>query len=163
VRSLSSTMRAGLYSESSGHSLPVLLSITHGVAGYPNPLLIVNNTTNLVYSGNTYIAFPFKFDPPDIRDAGEIANARLTISAIDQQIAAIVRSTDVPPTVIAHAMFYTDETGSVYFEPMASWEFVLRNVGGNAEMITADLIYEERLDLEFPVLEFRPNTFPGLF
>ena len=163
MRSLTSTMVQGLYSESGGYSLPVLLSITHGVAGYTNPLLIVNNTVDLVYSGDTYKAFPFKFDPPDLRGEGEISNARLTISAIDQQIATIIRSTDTPPTVIARAMFYSDETGVVYFEPMASWEFILRNVGGNAETITADLIYEERLELEYPVLEFRPNTFPGLF
>lgn len=163
MRTLSAQALASLYSESGGYSMPVLLAITHGVAGYTNPLLIVNNTVDLIYDGDTYVAFPFKFDPPDVKSDGSVQNAKMTISAIDQQIAAILRSTSTPPTMTAKAMYYSDETGTVVFEPVASYSFTLRNVTGSVDIISADLIYEENLDLEYPVEEFRPTGFPGLF
>jgi len=163
MRTVSAQAMASFYSESGGYSLPILLSITHGVAGYTNPLLIVNNTVDLDYDGDTYVAFPFKFDPPDTKNDGSIQSARITISAIDQTIAGILRSTSVPPTVTAIAMYYSDETGTEVFEPLATFNLTLRNVTGNADSISGDLIYEDRLELEFPVDEFRPTGFPGLF
>ena len=161
-RALSSTARAALYAQESGFALPVLLEITHGVSGFANPLRIVNNEVDLTFGGYVYSAFPFRFDPPDQREDGAIQNARITICAIDQQIAAILRSTATPPTVRAVATFWSDESGTV-FEQIAAWDMTLRNVSGNAETITADLIYEDRLDNEAPVDEFRPTTFPGVF
>jgi hypothetical protein len=160
---LSSTARASLFAEEGGFALPVLLEITHGVTGYANPLRIVNNTVDLVYDGDTYSAFGFKFDPPDVGNEGAIANARLTICAIDQQLASIIRSTSTPPTVQAVATFYSDESGSLVFEPVASWLLTVGRVQGNAETIQAELIYEDRLDNEVPADEFRPHTFPGAF
>jgi hypothetical protein len=161
-RSLSATTRAELYASETGSVLPVLLEITHGVAGYSNPLRIANNTEDLSYGGYTWLSFPFRFDPPDQSEDSSIANARITICAVDQQLAAILRSTSTPATVRAVATFYHDD-GTLVFEQIAAWTFTLRNVTGNAETITADLIYEDRLDNEVPVDEFRPNTFPGLF
>lgn len=162
-RAISATARAALYSQDGGYSLPVLLEITHGVDGYDNPLRIVNNNVDLTYGGNVYIAFPFRFDPPDVKDSGEIANGRITICAVDQQIAAIIRSTSTPPTMRAVATFYSDASGALVFEQMAAWDFTLRNVSGNMDTISADLIYEEVLDMEFPLDEFRPTSHPGLF
>ncbi|MBL8967960.1 MAG: DUF1833 family protein [Spirochaetaceae bacterium] len=161
-RAISSTARAALYAQEAGFALPVLLEITHGVAGVANPLRIANNETDLTFGGQTYLAFPFRFDPPDQREDGSIQNARLTICAVDQQIAAVLRSTQSPPSVRAVATFWSDEGGMV-FEQVAAWDMTLRNVSGNAEQITADLIYEERLDNEAPADEFRPTTFPGVF
>lgn len=163
MRSIPAQARASLNAESGGYSLPVLMEITHGVSGYPNPLRIVNNTVSLTYDGNEYLPYPFRFDPPDVLESGQVANARLTISAVDQQIAAIIRSTSVPPTVRAIAMYYSDETGSTVFEPIAAWDHILRKVSGNDESISAELIYEDRLDNEVPGDEFRPTTFPGAF
>lgn len=161
-RSVSAAARAGLYAQQSAYALPILIEITHGVTGYENPLRLVNNQTALTYNGNVYLPFPFRFDPPDVKESGEISNAKISICAVDQQISAILRSTQTPPSLRAVAMFWNDESGTV-FEPMASWSFDLRNVSGNAEIITADLIYESALDFEFPALEFRPTTFPGVF
>ena len=109
--------RVSLNNESGGYSLPILIEITHGVAGYDNPLRIVNNNVDLVYGGNTYLAFPFTYDPPDQKEDGTITSARLTISAIDQSIAAILRSTTTPPTVVARAMYWSDESGTVQLQP----------------------------------------------
>lgn len=161
-RTVASAARAALYQESSGYALPILIEITHGVSGYLNPLRLVNNTVNLEYEGNTYIAFPFKFDPPDMKESGEVANGRISICAVTQEIATILRSTSVVPTVKAIAMFWNDD-GSTVFEPLAAWEFELRKVSGNNEIISADLVYENRMGFEYPYYNFRPSLFPGVF
>lgn len=163
-RTISSIARASLFAQEGGFALPILLEITHGVAGYTNPLRIANNPTDLVYDGNTYAGFAFRFDPPDVGNEGEIANARLSVCAVDQQLAAIIRSTETPPTVQAIAMYWSDESGSLVFEPpLASWFFTIGRVQGSVDTISAELVYEDRLDNEIPADEFRPTTFPGLF
>jgi hypothetical protein len=160
-RAISATTRAALYAQQTSAALPILIEITHGVVGYDNPLRLVNNSVDLVYGGNTYLAFPFKFDPPDQKDDGTIANAKLSICAVDQQIAAILRSTAIAPTVRAVATFWSDESGSVVFEEIASWDFTLRNVSGSVDVISAELIYEDRLDNAVPSGEFNSH-FPGI-
>ena len=161
MRTISATARASLFAQQTGAVFPVLLEITHDVAGYTSPLRIVNNTVDLTYSAHLYSAFPFRFDPPDLKDDGSVANAKLSICAVDQQIAAVLRSTANAPTVRAVAMFWNDESGSVVFEEVASWDFTLRNVSGNAETISADLVYEDRLDNAVPGGEFNSH-FPGI-
>jgi len=163
MRTISTTARASLFAQEGGFALPVLLEITHGVTGYENPLRIANNPTDLVYDGDTYHGFAFRFDPPDVGNEGAISNARLSVCAVDQQLAAIIRSTETPPTVQAVAAFYSDESGSLVFEPVASWAFTVGRVQGSLDTVTAELVYEDRLDNDMPADEFRPNMFPGLF
>lgn len=163
MTNISAQARASLYAEAGGFSLPVLLEITHGVAGYPNPLRLVNNTVSMEFSGQTFLAFPFKYDPPTLGNDGAVSNARLSISAIDQTIAAVLRSTMTPPTVTAVATYWSDETGAPVFEELVRWDFILRNVSGNVDTISGELVYEERMANEFPTLEFSPASFPGVF
>ena len=163
MRTIPAWIKSALFDQETSGVVTALLEITHGVSGYDNPLRICNNTQNLTFGGNVYSAFPFKFDPPDQKTDGSIANARLTICAVDQQIAGILRQTDTPPTVRAIATFWSDETGSVQFEEIASWPLTLRNVSGDSMTIQGELVYEDRLDNQVPAGEFRPSLFPGLF
>lgn len=162
MRNISSIVREQFYKQSSGYSLPILIEITHGVSGYMDPLRLANNTVELIYNGNTYYPYPFVFSFPAIKDNGTIESGKIQICAVDQQIAQIIRCTTNRPTVRAIAMFYYDNE-SVIFEPVATWDFDIDNVSGNSIAITADLIYETRLEYEFPVGEFRPIDFPGVF
>lgn len=166
MRTIPEAIRTAFYKQEAGYCIPCLLEITHGVAGYDNPLRLCNNTVDLDFDGETYYAFPFKYDPPDIKGEGEVVNAKLSICAVDQQIAAIIRSInprDGAPTVRAVATFWSDESGSVVFDEIASWEFEMRNISGNQLLITAELVYETALDNEAPGDEFRPTSHPGLF
>lgn len=158
-RTLSSTATAALFAQQTGISIPVLIEITHGVAGYDNPLRLVNNTEDVTYDGDTYTAFPFVYDMPDVRDDGSIQNARITFCAVDQRIAAILRSTQIAPTATAIALM----VDGTWMEPLASQALTLRRVSGGLDTVSAELVYEEALDNEFPADDFRPTTFPGLF
>ena len=167
MRTIAAAARSKIYAQEMSGAFPVLLEITHYVAGYDSPTRIVNNHEQLFYTdergGFYYEPFPFRFDPPDLREDGGISNARLTICAIDQQLAYILRSTAYAPTVRAIATFWNYDGSHLVFEPVASWEFTVRNVSGNAETITAELVYETRLGLEAPGCSFRPSLFPGIF
>lgn len=180
MRTVTASALAKLYRSESGISLPVLIQINHSSWG--SPLYLVNNYDDVVYDGQTYTAFPFRFDPADINTDGSIQSGRMTISAVDQTITAAIRALSTPPTVTAVAAmvtytptglpgdaFYPGATtypgaGLAYaIEPLATWAFTLRNVTGNAESISGELEFENKLENEVPSLEFRPRDFPGLF
>jgi len=180
MRTIASAALQKLYASESGISLPILIEIDHDT--WATPLYLVNNKDDVVYGGQTYTAFPFRFDPADVNTDGSIQNGRITIAAIDRTITAAIRALSTPPTIttIAALISYTP-TGfasdtfypsdatfpgaglSYTIEPLATWTFTLRNVSGNAEYITGELEYENSLENEFPAMEFRPRDFPGLF
>lgn len=180
MRTVTASALAKLYRSEAGISLPVLIQIDHD--DWATPLYLVNNYDDVVYDGQTYTAFPFRFDPADINTDGSIQSGRITISAVDQTITAAIRGLTTPPTVTAVAALATySPTGlpaTTFYpgaatypgaglgytvEPLATWAFRLRNVTGNAESISGELEFENKLENEVPSLEFRPRDFPGLF
>jgi len=161
MRSVSAVAREQFYKQSSGYALPVLIEINHNVAGYDNPLRLVNNNENLIYNEHTYYAYPFVFQFPSVKENGTVSTGKLQICAVDQQIARIIRTTSVPPTMRVIATFYYDD-GVITFEPVAMWDFDVVNISGTTEVISADLIYETRLGFEYPAGIFSPLDFPGL-
>lgn len=160
MRTIDSAVIAQFYKQQGGFAVPALVAITHGVAGYLNPLRLVNNTENIVYDGDTYYPYPFTFDPPDLA-SDKIANGKFTICAIDQMIARIIRSTETPPTLIFKAVCVIVGTTTV-IEPVASWSFTLREISGNEKVISATLEYENRLMYATPSVEYLPQDFPGV-
>lgn len=157
-RSLSAAARAALYAQETAGLFPVLLEISH--PDLAETIRVVDNSVDLVYLGNTYKAYPFRFDPPD-ETADNKAGAKLTIDNIDRSIVLAVRSISSRAKVKAVATFYNDQ-GVTVFDPLASWEFELANVTYDAFSVSGDLIYEDRLGIRIPALEFTPQDFPGV-
>jgi hypothetical protein len=160
MRTIDSAVIAQFYKQQGGFAVPALVAITHGVAGYTNPLLLVNNTEAVTYEGATYQPYPFTFDPPDL-STDRIAHGKFSICAVDQAIASIVRSTETPPTLVFKAVCVIVGTTTV-IEPVASWSFTLRDISGNEKVISATLEYENRLQFDTPPLEYLPQDFPGV-
>lgn len=160
ARTLTQAIRRQLYKQQSSVVLPILLDIDH--ASLSAPIRVVNNTEALTYGGNTYSPYAFRFDPPDETEDA-ISNARLTIDATDQTLIATIRSLSTSPTITGRAMFYYDESGTVEFEPIATWEFSLRNVQYDVSTISGELVYEDRLMNQMGPVEMTPQTFPGIF
>lgn len=168
MRTITASALAKLYLSEAAISLPILIQIDH--TSWSTPLYLVNNYDDVVYDGDTYTAFPFRFDPADVNTDGSIQSGRLTISAVDQTITAAIRALSTPPTVtavaalVSYSPYGSPPTSLTYaIEPLATWSFTLRNVTGNAEYISGELEFENRLENEVPSLEFRPRDFPGLF
>ena len=157
MRTVSNSVRAASNAQTSAAQWFVLIEITHTYGAVSSPIRLTDNPDGASYGGNVYAYFPFRADLPDSKEDGPV-HGRLTISAVDQQITAVIRSIEVPATVRAVAVCWPQ---SGVIEPVASFDLTIRNVSGNVEYITADLIYEERLDNEIPCDTGSPFVFPG--
>lgn len=158
ARTLPALARQELFKRSSGMVLPILLDIYHASFG---TIRVVNNNVELSYGGNTYVPFPFRLDPPDETEGG-VPSATLTIDAIDQSVIELIRGASDAPTVTARAMFYYDN-GSVTFEPLVPWTFIVKTANYTAETVTLQLAYDDRLDNAMGPLIMSPSSFPGIF
>mgnify|MGYP005858877695 CR=1 FL=1 len=158
MRTLSAAARAALMAESTSSVFCILIELDHPT--FADPIRLVNNNEDLVYGGETYIAYPFRLDPPDEKQ-DQISNAKITIDNIDRGILAVLREEADPFTIRTKAMFYNDDS-SPLFEPLAEWEFTLANASYDAKVITGDLVYEDRLQNRIPALSFTPFDFPGV-
>lgn len=155
-RNVSATARQALYDQSSGEVFLVLLEIDH--PDLTAPIRLVHNTEEVIHGGNTYAPYAFKVDLPDENEDG-IGNAKLTIDATDRQIVYAVRAvTDAPSLTIKIVLASSPDV--IEAGPL---EFKLGPVSYNAEAVTVDLIYEDRLHLKVPYLTFTPEYFGGLF
>jgi hypothetical protein len=159
-RTLTLAMRQQLFKRSTAALYPILLEIDH--ADMAAPVFLVNNTETLTYGGDAYLPFAFRLDPPDETE-DSITGGRLTIDAVDQSLIENIRSLSTSPTLVFKAMFYYDASGVVTFEPLASWEFTMRNVTYDVSVISAELVYEDRLDNQMGPIEMSPYVMPGIF
>jgi hypothetical protein len=155
ARSFSSAAREAVYAAQTEQVFLILLEIDHD--DFADPLRFVNNTESIVYDTYSWLPFPFRVDLPDEKD-DTISNAKLTIDNIDQSIITELRALGSPATVKVYIIMAA--TPSLEAGP---FEFTLRNVSYDAYAIRGELVYEDRLNLEFPGLQFTPEYFPGLF
>lgn len=158
MRTISAAATKALMDESTSSAFPLLLEITHPSLG--TPIRVTNNGVDLVYDANTYTAYPFRIDLPD-EDNNKISNARITIDNIDRSLMAIIRGSGESLAIKTIATFYNNDSGTL-FEPLAQWEFRLDNVVYNIDTITAELVYEDRMNNRLPAMSFTPFSFPGI-
>lgn len=148
-----------LLAQEAGHSFVMLLELAH--ADMDSPMRYCNNIEDVIYNGNTYVAYPFTpVLPSDIED--EIPEVTITIDNVGQALVNALRSIFSPLDVSLYVV-RIDDNGNVTVEvgPMA---FKLNQISYNA--FTIDLA----IGFEFDVLNgkaesttFDPSVAPGLF
>lgn len=156
-RSLSTDIMTALYASRTGAVFCALITISH--TNLTTPLHLTNNVVDLVYGSITYTAFPFTFDPPDENENSR-SNAKLTIDATDQSIMQLIRELETSPTISIDAIYVSEDGGTI--EKIASWPFQLKNVSGDVNTITGDLVFDDFLDVEMGPLEMTVVTCPGV-
>ena len=184
MRTITAPTRAALQSPDGEYVSVTLLEIDH--TSWANPVRITNNELPLFYNSATetatewwpsetrtpsesaypsdapdlYAAVSFKFEPPGTTEDGSITQARITISNVDQSLTAAIRALSSPPSIKAIAVYWPN-TGTT--EAVASWDFILRKATGNAQNITGEIVFEDRLQNEYPAHSVTPDLFPGAF
>lgn len=162
-RNLSIVAKQELFKQSSSMVIPVFVDISYVTSGGATQVLhLVNNTEPLTYLGTTYTPFAFRFDPPS-ETATSISGARITVDAVDQSVIAILRDTPNAPVLTFVATFYFDESGTIYYEQLASWAFNMKNFSYNVDTITCELEYDIHWDDQVGSVYISPSTMPGLF
>jgi len=121
-------------------------------------LRVVNNNEAITSNGNLFTAFPFDIHLPDMKENSP-PRAQLTIDNTSREIAQAIRNMTSPATILIEVIRAADpdtieKTYSV---------FTMRNVEWNASRVTADLLLEDIEVEPFPVGEFNPAQFGGLF
>lgn len=133
----------------------VLIEIHH--ADLASPILVVNNTVNVVSNGDTYTAFPFEISLPDsLEDAPP--RARLRIDNVGREIGQAIRSISSPASVVISVIRQDDPDTVEMTWPAMS----LRNVRYDVRAVEGDLSFEDLTREPYPAHIFSPAEFPGL-
>lgn len=134
----------------------VVLSITHDSIA-PEVIRVVNNTQDIIYDGNTYLATSFAFTPPE--EEGEtLSNAKITISNIDRRFIALFRSIQGSPSVTAEIILVGDNV----VREAGPWDFKLSSISYNNRAITGVLSYDLYIDQILSPVKITLTNFPGL-
>jgi len=157
MRSLSSAAISALFGSQTGSVFLTLLEISHTDI---TTVYFVNNNEDIIYSGQTYTAYPFNFEPPKQTDSG-IEPSRLVLPNIDLSIVEIIRSISTPPT-IRTALIMVQPNGTVTLED-GWYSFILRNVTYDALRVSGELIFDINLDATVSLYKYGNTTFPGLY
>jgi hypothetical protein len=157
VRTISSTAKKEIFASQTGAAFLSVLQISHSQI---NTIYLVNNMEDVVYDGNTYTAYAFKFEPPKDKEGG-VQNSRLVLPNVDRTILTAIRSLTSALTVSAAViMIMPNGTGS---KEAGWWDFDLKNISYDALTISGDLIYSLELRNNISMVKYNNITFPGLY
>lgn len=136
--------------------IPTLFEISH--EDLASSIYVVNHYSALTYLGQVYTPVEVEYTPPELNDDGSVSNASITITAINQQFTAILRSLTTPATINAQIMFWPI-SGTA--EVIDSKTMKLRNCTGNIKYITGELEFDTRLKNRVPGRVVRPKNYRG--
>jgi hypothetical protein len=141
----------------SGQAPVYLLEITH--AQLLVPVRLVNDTQDLVSSGNTFTAYPFRITlPTDL--AGELPRAVLTFDNIGRELTQWIDASFGGKGAQVRVMQVMRDTPDV-LEYDITLDLV--NVSQNMVEIGASLGFDDTLNLSGLPITYRPDVAPGLF
>jgi len=134
-----------------------LLLMTVTPSGQP-PIRMVNNTSDVVSRGNTFIAYPFTIDLPS-NEEGQISSARIVLDNVSRTLVDEIRALASPLQVLLEVVLSSaPDTVEASFP-----DFTLRNVTYNALTIEGTLTLEDFLSEPYPKDILSGASFPGLF
>ena len=144
------------YSQETSDVFLVLLTIDHD--DIDPAIRVVNNNEAVTSNGNLFSPFPFDISLPDAR-VGAAPLARLTIDNVSREIAEGLRAITTPATIqIEIIRAAAPDTIEL------TWSlFLLKNVRWDMFTVSGDLITEELGIEPFPIAQFSPANFAGLF
>ena len=156
MRPLSAAARIAMTAQETGEVLLYLLALSHPTM--VTPMYFVNNTEAIVSGGISYQAYPFDVMIPD--DTEEISTIKLTIDNIDRRIVEAIRRIDAPAKFTL-SMIMASEPDTLLVPPIPC---TLQNVSYTAQVVTGDIApYEDIINAIFPLHNFDPARFPGVF
>ncbi len=155
-RNVSATARQAMYAPGTSEVFLMLLQVDH--EDLAQPIRVVDNTEAVTHGGNVYLPYPFELLLPD--DSEQIKEVRLTIDNTDRMLMTAIRTIDQDKPTVTFKVILASSPDTVEAGP---FECVLSSVTYSLKTITASLIYEDRLQVKVPALEFTAKDFPGLF
>ena len=134
----------------------LLVEIDHPALS--QPVRIVNNPTNIVSQGNTFIALPFSIHLPS--DDDHVPEIMMKIDNVDRSISTTVQSipAGTPPTCKVLVVL-ASQPDTVELE----FDATLKSVDVDAHEVSATFGPEDILNEPYPGDTFVPSMYPSLF
>jgi hypothetical protein len=156
VRTIGVSLREALMAQETGEAILSLMTIDH--EDINPPIRVVQNDTDIVSRGNTFVAYPFDIGVPG-DDPDRSTELSLTIDNVDVTILQGLRAIVTPP-VITLELVAASAPDTVELGPM---EFKLYGAKYDAMTITGQLRTHDILNEAFPGNTFTPGNHPGKF
>lgn len=142
----------------SGGITPVyLLEITHSQLG--QPIRVVNDNQDLVSNGNTFSAFAFKIQLPD-DISKQMPSIPLTVDNIGREMTQWLEASNGGKGAQVRVMQVMRNAPNVI---EVDFTLTLLNVVQDMLQITAQLGYQNFLDIPCLTATYTPETAPGIF
>ncbi len=144
-----------VYADETDEVFVVLLRITHPALA--EPVLLANNTEDVVSNGETFIGFPFDITLFD--DNEQTPRAQLEVQNVDRRIGDAVLALTSPALMDIMIVLASDpDTIELDFKG-----FELREVKGNATSVQASIVGIDLGNWPWPWRRATQAAFPGLY
>jgi hypothetical protein len=141
---------------------PYLIEVTYKKNdGTQEVLRFANSDEDIEYDDETFTAGYFEITPPT-RENGEISDAKITISAIDQTWIERIRNTSKRSTIRFIAVIQHEENGETVIEPIEDMEFELTKATWDDSAIQWTMEFDNLLDINLPLDEMTSLNCPQL-
>lgn len=139
-------------------ALPLwLLTIRHASI---STIRVVNNTESVTSNSQTYLPMPFSIVlPPD--DDEVSAAIRVSVANVSLEVMTAART--VAGKTAAKADLYLIDYDTPDTQLLAFEDYDVRNLRGNASVVTFDMTLESFTNEPYPAMTFTPGRFPGMF
>jgi len=156
-----STTAAKAVNSTAAAALPIyLLEITH--PDLATPIRIVQDTKDVVYAGDTYIAMGFTIIPPDDMSSG-LPKARLAVDNVTRDLMQWVETSNGAQGASATIRAGMRNAQNVVTVIEWSQTLDLADITATFQTVSASLGYEDILNLPGVPYTYTPDTAQGIF
>lgn len=135
----------------------ILLEVTH--ADLPSAIRVVNDRTDLVHNGDTFVRMGFDITLPDDPESGT-PEARLTMDNVGREMVSWLEIADWNnPTTVRIIQVLRSAPNIV------EWDITMgmKNISMSQSQVVGTLTFEDQLGLPAVAVTYTPQTAVGLF
>ncbi len=156
-RDYSSEYKSTLAKVSAEEAPLVLLEISH--ADLTEPVRVVNDMQDLISNGNTFIACPFRYVLPDDFE-NQLPKARLAVDNVGRDLMYWIETTGGGQNSSVKMMQVMRSRPDTI-----EWSISMNlyNVTATLQEISAELGFENLFARPAVLMQYRPETTPGIF
>lgn len=139
-----------------GNAFWFLVTIRHD--DLPAPYYFVNNTTDVVSQGITYVGYPFELTLA-VDDGTTMPAVSITFDNVDRELIELIRTLPSSPRLDLQLVL----SNALDTVEMSLTDMELADVQFDLTSITGQLISGDLLNAPYPCDSYEPEQFPNLF
>lgn len=156
-RTLTTSIKRALFASQTGEAWLLLIKLDH--ADMADPILVTSDGVPTVRGADTYVPFPFMLDLPD-EPEDTPPRGRLSICNVDRSVLEAIQTISGDPMTVTITAVPASEPDETLAGP---YEMTLEDIEADAMTVSGTLAIENIMNEAFPVDQFTPTTFRGLF